>query len=326
LGEGLFTATYKYALLLAFADLAVEIGDDTDRELEIETNRIAEKFIEYYFRQTLPFLGTSVLLQNKGKPPVVVTLLVEARNQYGDSLAMIRRDSKRWNNLVGAVSGNIRAMPLRYLQNVGGETLAFLYEPPMGLAPRTIRLYPGVAFAFRRFHGLICELVQGAWARWVRQQNLAAIGEFTDLHEFLFGAKRAFLGDLLRPLQEVQRGLCFYCEKELRSAVDVDHFVPWALYQLDLGHNFVLAHRDCNLAKRDRLASEAHLESWVRRNQLFGDALGKDFDRIGVLHNMPSTDRIARWAYNAADSVSGLVWSSKERLVPLDGKWRELLA
>jgi hypothetical protein len=29
LSEGQFTATYKYALLLALADLAVEVGDDS---------------------------------------------------------------------------------------------------------------------------------------------------------------------------------------------------------------------------------------------------------------------------------------------------------
>jgi len=266
LGEGLFTATYKYALLLALADLAVELGDDSGASLELSTLKIAEKFIEYYWRQTLPFLGKEVLRQNKGKPPVVVTLLLRARDKHGEHLADAKRDRVVWRRLVHGIADNIRTMPLRYLQNVGHHSLAFLYDPPNGKAPATIRLYPGVAYCLRRFHGLAAELVQAAWARWVLQQNLPVIGDTADLHEFLFGAERANLGLVRTPLHDLQRGACFYCNREMRGQTEVDHFVPWALYPLDLGHNFVLAHRECNSAKRDLLASEEHLDAWAERN------------------------------------------------------------
>jgi 5-methylcytosine-specific restriction endonuclease McrA len=325
LGEGLLTATYKYALLMAMADLAVELGDDSGAEFEIDSEIISEKFIGYYWRQTVPFLGVETLRQNTGKAPVVVTLLLEIRSRFGDSIATAKRDTVAWRQLVQSVSDNIRAMPLRYLQNVGGETLKFLYDPPAARAPRTIRLYPGVAFCFRRFHGLISELVQAAWTRWIRQQNLAGTGEFADLHEFLFGTKRAALQLLQTPLQDLQHGHCFYCRKTMRTQIDVDHFVPWALYQVDLGHNFVLAHRECNSAKRDRLASEEHLAEWVERNRTFGMSLGGEFDRAGVVHNLLSTNRIAYWAYNSASSVSGLTWHARETLVPLRSEWRALL-
>ncbi len=51
LDEGLFTASYKFALLLALADLSVEFGDDSGAPLELTTYAIAEKFIQYYWRQ-----------------------------------------------------------------------------------------------------------------------------------------------------------------------------------------------------------------------------------------------------------------------------------
>jgi len=200
LGEGLFSATYKYALLMALSDLSVELGDDSGSALEIDTDKIAEKFVEYYWRQTLPFLGADMLRQNAGKPPVVVTLLLRARHKYGDSIAAAQRDRAAWQSLIRQVAGNIRTMPLRFLQNVGRERLAFLYDPPAGIASRRITLFPGVAFCFRRFHGLISELLQAAWAKWVRQQNLSLIGESADLHEFLFGARRAALLVVQRPL------------------------------------------------------------------------------------------------------------------------------
>jgi hypothetical protein len=40
LSEGQFTATYKYALLLALADVSVESGDDSGAPLVIPTKRL----------------------------------------------------------------------------------------------------------------------------------------------------------------------------------------------------------------------------------------------------------------------------------------------
>ena len=45
----LFVATYKYALLLALVDLSIEQGDDSDAELIVSTEAIAEKVIRYYW-------------------------------------------------------------------------------------------------------------------------------------------------------------------------------------------------------------------------------------------------------------------------------------
>ena len=42
LAEGLFVATYKFALLLSLADLAVENGDDSGGPMQIGTEEIAE--------------------------------------------------------------------------------------------------------------------------------------------------------------------------------------------------------------------------------------------------------------------------------------------
>jgi hypothetical protein len=100
-------------------------------------------------------------------------------------------------------------MPLWRLQRIGTEQLNFLYEKKGDGG--VIQLLPGIAYCFRKFHALISDLVQGAWVRYVRQQNLALIGETADLHEFLFGSERNSLA-LVRPvLLDVQQGRCFYC-------------------------------------------------------------------------------------------------------------------
>src|SRR5262245_36351246 len=88
LSEGSFVSTYKYALLMALADIAVERGTDDDRPLEISTRLIAEKFVDYYWRQSAPFVspvGTQsfgVLRQNTGKQAGIIRLLSTVRSQY----------------------------------------------------------------------------------------------------------------------------------------------------------------------------------------------------------------------------------------------------
>jgi hypothetical protein len=80
--EGLFTATYKYALIAALADLSVESGDDSGRRLPCPTFALAEKFVEYYWRHAIPYAaatGERVLRQNTGQPAKIVTLVEAAR-------------------------------------------------------------------------------------------------------------------------------------------------------------------------------------------------------------------------------------------------------
>ena len=91
LNEGVFTATYKYAMLLALADIAVEAGDDSGAPLAVPIDRIAEKYVSFYWRQTLPFIGPNtdsgtVLHQNTDRQAAIVRYVVEARRRYGDSL------------------------------------------------------------------------------------------------------------------------------------------------------------------------------------------------------------------------------------------------
>jgi len=137
---------------------------------------------------------------------VVVTLLAAHATSTGSTLP---RPSGTGPVCGDSYSDNIRAMPLHYLQNVGRHSLAFLYDPPKGKAPATIRLYPDVAYCLGRFHGLIAELVQAAWTRWVHQQILPVIGDTADLHEFLFGAERASLGSVRTHCKTYSQGHAF---------------------------------------------------------------------------------------------------------------------
>ncbi len=111
-------------------------------------------------------------------------------------------------------------------------------------------------------------MTESAWVRFVSRlpRNRALIGEGADLRDFLFGTDRTALGRARALLLELDGNRCFYCASPIRGEPVVDHFVPWSRYQLDLGHNYVLADPRGNGDKADRLAAFDHLRRWVERN------------------------------------------------------------
>lgn len=328
--EGLFVASYKFALLHVLADLAVLRGSDSGDELTLTTYEIAERFIELYWAQTRPFpgrAGSGILRQNTGRPAAILSMVEIFQQQHGRKLGEARRTDSAWRALVGKVQRVVEKMPLWKLQIVGRAPLEFLY-PNEGSGDR-IFLLPGVTFCLRRFHGLVVDLARSSWVRYVRANNGDLLGDATDLEEFLFGAERADLASYRRILLGPQKGRCFYCHASLGSEVAVDHFVPWVLYPTDLGHNFVLACRACNGDKRDRLAAFSHLKSWSVRNQQLGQALTDSFHQAGLPSDLAATRRIAFWAYARLEASGGFCWQGdlpkKERMVGLAPEWRRIL-
>lgn len=330
LSEGSFVSTYKYALLMALADIAVERGSDDDRPLDIPTRLIAEKFIDYYWRQSTPFVSGSgteslgVLRQNTGRQAGIIRVLLDARTKHDGSLVEAR-SSAQWRKLTVQVDSFVRTMPLWKLQTVGGQKLDFLYDN-VGRG-RQVTLKPGVAYCLRKHYPMVADLVKGAWARYVRRFNTDLLGEQADLGEFLFGSERANLAAVVPILQQVQHGECFYCRRPLREEnIHVDHFVPWSRYPVDLGHNFVLAHATCNSKKSDRLAAEEHLDRWAFRQRTLGEQMTAEFTRHGIVSDVKSSARIANWAYSNTFQSHGLTWVRGDELCELDANWGRLIA
>ncbi len=215
-------------------------------------------------------------------------------------------------------------MPLWKLQTVRSGRLDFLYENHE--SGQVVKVQPGVAYCFRAFYPMTTDMIEGAWSQFVQQRNRKHLGQVVDLRSFLFGSRRKSL-DAYRPLlRDLQEGRCFYCERDIRSRSDVDHFIPWRLYSLDLGHNFVLAHPGCSSSKSDLLSAEEHLERWTERIRTRRDELEEGFDRLSVLHDWPKSRQIAHWAYGHADEMSRQAWvGAKSDLKPLSGAWRPIL-
>jgi hypothetical protein len=48
--------------------------------------------------------------------------------------------------------------------------------------------------------------------------------------------------------------------------------------------------------------------------------------RSGVLHNLPTTIQISKWAYSRAASTGGRTWKARNELVELSGSWASILS
>jgi hypothetical protein len=330
LEEGEFVATYKYALLQALADLSVEYDLAPNGRLRLPLAAIAEKFVEYYWGQSLPYAPDlaqgGVLKQNTGKQAAVVNWLVRERAEVGGSLAALRQRETRWRGLLRNVAAQVRTMPLWKLQVMGGRVEEFLYRQDH-LEAGCIELQPGVQQSFRAFHGLVTNLVRGGWLMQIRRigTNRALLGERGDIAEFLFGSERRSLKAYRAVLREHQAARCFYCGREVRQAGDADHFIPWSRYPVDLGHNFVFSHPACNHSKRDFLAHPDFLAKWREQNLDLGDRLARRFDERALLHDAERSLAIAWWAYEQGQHSHAQVWLAKDRFLRLDDGWRTAL-
>src|SRR5262245_5129314 len=130
LGEGSFVATYKHALLLALADLAVELGDDSGGPLALPISSVAERIVIYYWRQTIPYPSnagpSSILKQSTGRQAAIVTSVGALREQTGGSLVAARNRRTDWTRLVADVAGTVNDVAFWRLRGVGGGDLDIL--------------------------------------------------------------------------------------------------------------------------------------------------------------------------------------------------------
>lgn len=317
--EGDFVATYKYALLMALAELSVE-SEQVDEKLELSMAAIAEKFVELYWPQTAPYTSgahdsvAGVLCQNQGKQTAVINALMMLRDGGVSTITQAKK-SLSWSAVIKTISRTVVAMPVQYLQNVGGALVPFLYQYPNPTGK--IVLNSGVAEMLRTFHQLIQQLSRAGWVKHIREnkQNAEIVGQVDELETFMFGSSRTSLSQAVEYLRKLQSGKCFYCTETLKQAVDVDHFIPWSKYPRDLAHNFVLAHASCNRKKSDMLAAQQHLHNWLDRNQKYGLEIAGELS--GLIADNDCSNRVALWAYEHGIVAGSHGWVGDRHTEPL---------
>lgn len=327
--EGDFTATYKFALLIALADLAVERGNDTDAPLTLALRDIAARFIGLYWNHVAPFgehndaQAAGMLSQNLGAQAAVLSAIADFRRQTNVSTIRQANQDASYPALLSKVVGVVSAQPVNYLQNFGGVTDQFLYERS---GQGRLTLKPGVAFCLRRFYPLVQQLARSHWVGHIKsnQRNQQLLGESSDLEAFLFSISRQSLAALGAQLRKLDGPRCFYCGHTLEEH-EVDHFIPFSIYPRDLPANFVLAHPRCNRSKSDSLAAKGHLERWIERLVRRASALREIGEAAGLVDEPGTIHRVAVWSYAAALRASSRAWKAPSTYEQVDATYLTVL-
>jgi hypothetical protein len=331
LDEGLFSSTYKFALLVALADLSIEKGDDSGEELTLTKEEIAFKFIRLYWQQAKMFPSVNgeggVLNQNAGKKQIeVITKIQGIFSTTGDCYEEFASNAGEYKTTLAAIKNTLEDGPLWRLQRLNNSFDEFLYSQQKRVDQ--VILKPGVAFCFRKLYAQVITMSQGAWLQKIRSidgKGKQLLGENVPLRSFLFGSQRNTLGTYMDLLKELQQNICFYCSKTIKNNGEVDHFIPWSRYPTDLGHNFVLSCSGCNTDKSNYLASIDHLENWVRRNCENRPVINKYFAERNISQNESATNAIASWAYKHAEESGSHLWVFKKKVVEATREWNSVL-
>jgi phage repressor protein C with HTH and peptisase S24 domain len=311
--EGDFSATYKFALLHAIADVCVEQPLLSEQsELVIELPTLADKLITLYWHHAMPFsserTGESALLkQNTGAQSKVISVLFECQQNNIRNFRQLKH-SPFYKPTFNAAMATLKTGPLWRLQILAKQAECFLY--PHTNSTQFITLNAGIASCFRRFYDLVVYLAKNAWLQKIQsiKHNQALIGPQSQLQEFLFGVDRTALTKAKPVLVELQSNICFYCQKPMKNDVEVDHFIPFARYANDLGHNFVAAHRTCNNNKRDFLAAQQHRERWQNQNLVVNSHIISN-ELSAYFHcDADKSLAVSNWAYQVAQANSAKLW------------------
>jgi 5-methylcytosine-specific restriction endonuclease McrA len=290
LDEGRYTATYKYAVLLALIDVCLERTQASGGPPDLITSRqLADKIVEIYWPHTVPFAvhpQATVLRQNTTGQAEIVSAIIRFRERHASDPSVPRWQSRlaapaKYEQLVRLVEWKLIEMPLPRLQIMGQSHRPFIYEIcwDQGVEQRDVTRYqsgaattfdnrvllrPGVGEYLLQLAGLLRPLIQRHWAAMVAQLNRL---EESQLEVFLFGADRTRTARIRTGLWELQERRCFYCDARLREPAHghVDHFVPWSRYPDDSLDNLVVADKLCNGSKSSSLAATEHPVRWARR-------------------------------------------------------------
>jgi 5-methylcytosine-specific restriction endonuclease McrA len=290
LRDSRYTTTYKFAVLHALCDLALEMPV---REQRVPLTQLAERVMELYWQQVIPFQAPSArkpvsLRQSTGGPAAVVQLVASCRS-VGRGRRGARSKADRRVDYTPMMLALLKKDVLRRLQP--GAT-PFLYRMPIGR--HELELCPGVADALRRFHGLLTDTIQARWTAWIEQRNPQVRGSDA-LREHLFGVDRVSLRAVVRPLLTLQDGRCFYSGVRITErTAEVDHVLPWSLTRNNSVGNLVLASKRANLAKGDRLPTAEEARRWVERNRDHFDALARIAEEANLEWRPEGLTRLAR--------------------------------
>jgi hypothetical protein len=312
------TNSYKFALWRALAKLAPLMNENNP---VISKHDLSTLFLEYYWPLEVKYHLRQGI--NPEKDPIVMTQIRELMKtgmvKHGETLKEFKkRASTQYATLRTKIAKECFEDVIPRFHSVRGAAITpeiFRYTGTVGRAGDTIELTSDSTRFVTAYAKLIDYVAVSGWVRFTEQFTAAP-----KLHDKIEGLnlRRGAVSVWRDSLMAIQEGKCFYDPNHDMTAPEVDHVLPWSFVLEDRTWNLVLACRDCNNEKRDRLTSVADLERLCARNEqiLTGD-LGADssFRRhfeewhtrnlssyVRSLYDQAIADRFPKWTPEVVES------------------------
>lgn len=284
--------TYKFGLIKSILDNLFN-GTETEKGFYISYYDLFAKFAENYWNLVVKYNLRQMRKDTKSELSRLEVILKDAVSN-NDILGNIEFESidDNQNDLI------IRRVSIECKRCVIGA----LYEDFEGTLYSFVLIDTGIYLSNRAYAFMLkykCEIENlnyYAWAKFLEKINSDnVLVRVIDKLE-LATPKRNNLTvyrEILR--KEFQECNCFYCGKQLRKAVHVDHLIPWSFVKDDKIWNFVLSCPICNTRKNNRIPEMEYVIRLKKRNkevQLLNNAIVQEDFRIY------SDDLLARmWQY-----------------------------
>ena len=268
--------TYKFALARFLLDYSKNLDMQyinkkiaTHEGEKINYSEIAKHFLKYYWHQECKFK----IIQNHD-PKKIPNVIKIIRKIFGteyipDYFSDMKKEKiqQAEKEIIENVFGKgHKSQVVPRFQNIKNESTRKLFYDydDVGLV-----VYPEALEFFHENYNILFKAVILEWAKFVEKINtLPRIISKIESEEI----RRRALSSYKQIFREFS--ICFYCPNVLKEGeIHVDHFIPWSYIFEDEAWNLVLACKDCNLKKSDRLAPRNFLEELILRNKRNGEKI-----------------------------------------------------
>lgn len=268
--------TYKLAWAKALVELSGEI-EIVEDSITIPLEQIAEKFLKYYWNQTIFF--DLIQGSNPNKPPEVVSHVKKLIEQFYKKVD--NRKPIRYERLIGIV-GTLsiekeltktiydiertlkKDVSWRFL-NVPGTTIN-IYEYKKGDAE--LKIDAPLLQLFKENEQDLYDLINYRWGMILETFNnsprISKKVKIIDEQEI----KRNSLAKYRQYLDlENTEHICFICGEPIpEKEISIDHVIPWGYMYSDDIWNLVYVHKRCNSQKGIIIPEKEKIEHLKKRN------------------------------------------------------------
>ena len=258
------TNTYKFVVIKSICDQVYDLKCEDDMYF-ISYHDLFSRFAEIYWNLLKECKLKQMKNNGKSEYSRVETIIYKYLESYKaiENLTFQTLNNKDKNNLINMVTKDCKEYVIGALyDDFDGQLYAF--------SKTGDGIYLGrKSHSFISKHKITIErLNYYAWARFLESINstndtrglLSKLDKATPRRTDLSSYRETLLNG-------IQKKKCFYCDKELKEEIDVDHFIPWSFMRSDNLWNFVLSCPNCNEnIKRDFLPTKKHIDIIEQRN------------------------------------------------------------